>query len=58
MSDDEQRASCAFPYWWFEDTTLAKTINDELEDWAVVDKALPHEDRGLLIGNGASIAMR
>jgi len=36
---------------------VAKAITDELEDWAVVDKTLPPENRGLLIGNGASIAM-
>jgi hypothetical protein len=30
-------------------------ITDELEDWAHVDKVLPTENRGLLIGNGASI---
>lgn len=36
---------------------MAKAITDDLESWPIVEKALPKEDRGLLIGNGASIAL-
>jgi len=34
---------------------VAKEITDELEDWRDVDQSLPAEERGLLIGNWASI---
>lgn len=36
---------------------MSKAITDALEAWPDVEKSLPLEDRGLLIGNGASIAM-
>lgn len=36
---------------------MAKTITDELEDWQDTEKSLPEKDRGLLIGNGTSIAL-
>jgi hypothetical protein len=36
---------------------LAKAITDDLEDWPKLEKSLPASDRGLLIGNGASIAL-
>lgn len=36
---------------------MAKAITDELEDWTSVEQTIPKEDRGLLIGNGASIAL-
>ena len=33
------------------------TITDDLESWANVAPTLPEKDRGLLIGNGASVAL-
>lgn len=36
---------------------MVKEISDELEDWPAVEKSLPKDHRGLLIGNGASIAL-
>jgi Domain of unknown function (DUF4917) len=36
---------------------VARTITDELEAWRDVERSLPDKDRGLLIGNGASIAL-
>lgn len=33
------------------------TIDDSLGDWTAIEKDLPPEDRGLLMGNGASIAI-
>ena len=36
---------------------MTKTITDELEDWQDTEKSLPEKDRGLLIGNGTSIAL-
>jgi hypothetical protein len=36
---------------------MAKATTDALEDWSTVDGALPKKDRGLLLGNGASIAL-
>ena len=36
---------------------MAKSVTADLELWADVDKDLPTKDRGLLLGNGASITM-
>ena len=36
---------------------MATTISDQLESWPILEKSLPKKDRGLLIGNGASIAL-
>lgn len=36
---------------------MAVTITDKLEAWSDVEKSLPNKDRGLLVGNGASIAL-
>jgi len=33
------------------------TITDHLDQWAIIDSILPQKDRGLLIGNGASVAL-
>jgi hypothetical protein len=40
-----------------EGVVVRKSITDELEEWSVVESSLPVNDRGLLIGNGASIAL-
>jgi hypothetical protein len=32
-------------------------ISDELDSWDEVERSLPEKDRGLLIGNGASVAL-
>jgi hypothetical protein len=36
---------------------MGKAISDALEDWPTVDASLPKPERGLLLGNGASIAL-
>ena len=36
---------------------MVNEITDELENWADIDKLLPKDNIGLLIGNGASIAL-
>jgi hypothetical protein len=36
---------------------LSTAINDKLENWPELDASLPEADRGLLVGNGASIAL-
>jgi hypothetical protein len=39
------------------EASVPKAITDELESWAEIEKCLPEKDRGLLVGNGASIAL-